>query len=169
MPALLLRTYHGSKILQFDTGSTFLSKIHISFYCQYAKFSKLLKAQSQFSKKFMDKFCSPFFVCLSLHISRGGGGYVALGCCALLRRAAGVGGAWGGAGIFSFLIMISTIFLYCATLIWVYGVLYCFGLYYIQFGRFCGGRVGRGACSWGRGLVYCFCICAFWCWFYLGG
>ena len=62
MPALLLRTYHGSKILQFYTGSTFLSKIHISFYCQYAKFSKLLKAQSQFSKKFMDKFCSPFFV-----------------------------------------------------------------------------------------------------------
>ena len=61
MPALLLRTYHGSKILQFDTGSTFLSKIRISFYCQYAKFSKLLKAQSQFSKKFMDKFCSPFF------------------------------------------------------------------------------------------------------------
>ena len=33
MPALLLRTYHGSKTLQFDTESTFLSKIHISFYC----------------------------------------------------------------------------------------------------------------------------------------
>ena len=62
MPALLLRTYHSSKILQFDTGSSFLSKIHMNFYCQYAKFSKLLKAQSQFSKKFMDKFCSPFFV-----------------------------------------------------------------------------------------------------------
>ena len=58
MQALLLRTYHGSKILQFGTGSTFLSKIRISFDWQYAKFSKLLKAQSQF----MDKFCSPFFV-----------------------------------------------------------------------------------------------------------
>ena len=60
MPALLLKTYHGSKILQFDTGSTFLSKIHISFYCQYAKFSKLLNTQSHLSKKFMDKLCSPF-------------------------------------------------------------------------------------------------------------
>ena len=62
MQALLRRTYHGSKISQFDTGSTFLSKIRVSFYCQYAKFNKLLKAQSQFSEKFMDKFCSPFFV-----------------------------------------------------------------------------------------------------------
>ena len=61
MQALLLRTYHGSKILQFDTGSTFLSKIRISFYYQYAKFSKLLKAKSQFSEKFMAKFCSPLF------------------------------------------------------------------------------------------------------------
>ena len=38
MPKLLLRTYHGSKILQFDTGSSFLLKIHIRFYYQYAKF-----------------------------------------------------------------------------------------------------------------------------------
>ena len=37
MPTLLLRTYHDSKILQFDTGSFFLVKIHIIFYCQYAK------------------------------------------------------------------------------------------------------------------------------------
>ena len=29
MPTLLLRTYHGSKFLQFDTGSSFLLKIHI--------------------------------------------------------------------------------------------------------------------------------------------
>ena len=62
MLALLLRTFMAAKMLQFDSGSIFLSKIHISFCCQYAKFSKLLKAQSQFSKKFMDKFCSPFFV-----------------------------------------------------------------------------------------------------------
>ena len=61
MPVLLLRIYHGSKILEFDTRCTFLSEIHISFYCQYAKFSKLLKAQSQFAKKIMDKSCSPFF------------------------------------------------------------------------------------------------------------
>ena len=62
MSVLLLRNYHGSKILQFDTGSTFFSKIYISFYCRCAKISKLLKAQSQFSKKFMDKLCSPVFV-----------------------------------------------------------------------------------------------------------
>ena len=62
MPTLLLRTYHGSKVLQFDNGSTFLSKIHISLYCQYANSAMLLKVQGQFSKKFVDKFCSPFFV-----------------------------------------------------------------------------------------------------------
>ena len=62
--------------LQFDTGS-FLLEIHIVFYCQYAKcriatyekvhldllqsFSKIkLKAHSQLSEKFVDKFCSPF-------------------------------------------------------------------------------------------------------------
>ena len=33
----LLRTCHGSKILQFDTGSSFLLKIRINFYYQYAK------------------------------------------------------------------------------------------------------------------------------------
>ena len=38
MPMFLLRNYHGSKILQFDAGSSFLVKIHIIFYCQYAKF-----------------------------------------------------------------------------------------------------------------------------------
>ena len=38
MPTLLLRNYHGSKFLQFDTGSSFLVKIRIIFYCQYAKF-----------------------------------------------------------------------------------------------------------------------------------
>ena len=71
MPTLLLRTYHGCKILQFDTGSSFLLKIHIIFYSQYAKFHNaayekvhldLLKApKNQSSKKFMDKFCSPSF------------------------------------------------------------------------------------------------------------
>ena len=35
MPTLLVRTYHGSKIC---TGNSFLLKIHITFYCQYAKF-----------------------------------------------------------------------------------------------------------------------------------
>ena len=38
MPTLLLRTYYGSKILQFDTESSFLLKIHTNFYHQYAKF-----------------------------------------------------------------------------------------------------------------------------------
>ena len=39
MPTLLLRTYYGSKILQFDSGSSFLLKIlHTNFYYQYAKF-----------------------------------------------------------------------------------------------------------------------------------
>ena len=43
MSTLVLITYHGSKTLQFDTGGTFLSKIQISFYCQYAKFSNAAK------------------------------------------------------------------------------------------------------------------------------
>ena len=38
MSTLLLRTFHGSKILPFDMGSSFLPKIHIIFYCKYAKF-----------------------------------------------------------------------------------------------------------------------------------
>ena len=43
MTTLLLRTYHGSKILQFDTGSSFLLKIHIIFYRRYAKFNVFQK------------------------------------------------------------------------------------------------------------------------------
>ena len=56
----------------------FLVEIHIIFYCQYAKFRNAayekvhldllqnffkikLKAHSQLSKKFVDKFCSPSF------------------------------------------------------------------------------------------------------------
>ena len=91
MQALLLRTYHGSKILQLDdTGSTFLSNIRISFYCQYAKFSKLLKAQSQFPEKCVDKFCSPFFV-LSI-TSYFNKRYVTLSCYTLLHQATRVEG-----------------------------------------------------------------------------
>ena len=77
-PRLLLRTYHGSKILQFDNESSFLLKIHVIFYCQYAKFRNAayekvhfdflqsffkikLKVSSQLSKKFVDKFSSPEF------------------------------------------------------------------------------------------------------------
>ena len=79
MPMLLLRTYHDSKILQFDNGSSLLSKIHIICYCQHAKFRNAayekvhldllqsflkikLKAHGQFSKNFVDKLCSPLFV-----------------------------------------------------------------------------------------------------------
>ena len=78
MPTFLLRTYHGSKILQFDTGCSFLLKIHINLYCQCAKFRNVayekvnldllqsllkinLKGHSQLSKKFVDTFCSPSF------------------------------------------------------------------------------------------------------------
>ena len=85
MPTLLLRTYHGSKILQFDTGSSFLLKIRKNFYYQHAKFRNAayekvhldllqsflkikLKAHSQFSKKFVDKFCSPSF-CTFNHLN----------------------------------------------------------------------------------------------------
>ena len=35
MPATLLRTYHVSKILQFDNGTYFLLKIHINFYYRF--------------------------------------------------------------------------------------------------------------------------------------
>ena len=86
MPTLLLRTYHGSKILQFDTDNSFLLKIHIIFYCQYAKFRNAayekvhldllqtflkikLTGHSQFSKKFVDKFCSPPFCAFVLSIT----------------------------------------------------------------------------------------------------
>ena len=78
MPTLLLRTYHGSKILQFDTGSSFLPKIHINLYYQYAGFRNAaykkvhldllksflnikLKAYSELSKKPVDKSRSPSF------------------------------------------------------------------------------------------------------------
>ena len=76
MPRLLLRTYHGSKILQFDAGISFLLKVHVIFYFQYAKFRNAayekvhldllqsffkikLQVLSQLSKKCVDKFCSP--------------------------------------------------------------------------------------------------------------
>ena len=82
MPTLLLRTYHGSKILQCDIGSFFLLKFHIIFYYQYAKFRiaahekvhlnllqsflKIkLKAHSQLSKNCVDKSCSPSFCALN--------------------------------------------------------------------------------------------------------
>ena len=85
MSTLLLRIYHGSKILQFDTGISFLVKIHIIFYCQRAKFRNAahekvylgllqsflkikLKAHSQLSEKYMDKFCSPSF-CVFNHLN----------------------------------------------------------------------------------------------------
>ena len=78
MAALLLRTYHGGKILQFDNESNFLAKIHIFFYWKYAKFHNAayekvylnllqsflkinLNTHRQLSKKFVDKFCSPSF------------------------------------------------------------------------------------------------------------
>ena len=77
-PRLLLRTYNGSKILKFDNESSFLLKIHVIFYRQYAKsrnaacekvhfdllqsfFKIKLKVLSQLSKKFVDKFCIPLF------------------------------------------------------------------------------------------------------------
>ena len=85
MPTFLLRTYHGSKILQLNTGSSFLLKIHINFYYQYAKFRNAayekvhfdllqsfliikLKAHSQLSKKFVHKFFSPSF-CAFNHLN----------------------------------------------------------------------------------------------------
>ena len=64
---------------KFDTGSSFLLKIHIIFYCQYEKFLNAayeeahlhllqsflkikLKGRSHFFKIFVDKFCSPPFL-----------------------------------------------------------------------------------------------------------
>ena len=82
MATLLLRTYHGTKILQLDTGAWYwrvsLLKIRINFYYQYAKFRNAayenihldllqgfikikLKAHEQLPKKFVDKFCSASF------------------------------------------------------------------------------------------------------------
>ena len=85
MPTVLLRTYHGSKILQFDTGSSLLLKIHTDFNYQYAKFRNAaykkvhldllqsflkikLKTNSQLSKKFVNKFCSLSF-CAFNHLN----------------------------------------------------------------------------------------------------
>ena len=85
MPTLLLRTDHGTKILRFDSGSSFLLKIHINFCYQYVKFRNAvykkvhldllqsflkikLKTNSQLPKKFVDKFCSPSF-CASNHLN----------------------------------------------------------------------------------------------------
>ena len=82
MPTPLLRTYHGSKIQQFDTGNSLLLKIHTNCYYQYAKFRNAthekvhldllqsflkikLTAHIQFSKKFVDKFYSPSFCAFS--------------------------------------------------------------------------------------------------------
>ena len=53
MPTLLLRTYYGSNLLQYDTGSFFSEDSHNSSF--------KLKAHSQLSKKFVDKFCSSSF------------------------------------------------------------------------------------------------------------
>ena len=79
MPTLLLRTYHGSGILHFNTRSPFLLKIHIIFYSQYAEFRNAtyekvqldllqsflkikLNDHSQFSTKIVNKFSSsPFY------------------------------------------------------------------------------------------------------------
>ena len=51
MPTLLLSTYHGSKIVQFEGGSSFLLKIHIIIYCQYVEFRNALDA-FEFTPKF---------------------------------------------------------------------------------------------------------------------
>ena len=78
MPELLLRTYYGSKIMQFDTGSSFLLKIRTNFHYQHAKlrnatyekvhldllqfFLKIkLNAHSQLPKDIVNKFCNPCF------------------------------------------------------------------------------------------------------------
>ena len=82
MPTLLLRTYYGTEILQFDTGSSFLLKIYINLYFQYLKFRNAtyekfhldllesflkikLKSHTQLSKKCVDKFSSPSFYALN--------------------------------------------------------------------------------------------------------
>ena len=134
MPTLPLRTCHGSKILQFDNGRTFLSKIHISFYCQYAKFSKLLKAQSQFSKKFMDKFCSPFFVLsITSYFNKQ------VGHTKLQHTTAPGYKCWRKKSFRerrNIFLSDHDPFLYYTTLILIYDVLHAFRLYYIQFKEF---------------------------------
>ena len=82
MPKPLLRTYNGSKIQQFYTGSCFLLKVHRSFYYQYAKFRNAayekvhldllqrflktkLTAHIGLSKKIANKFHSPSFCAFS--------------------------------------------------------------------------------------------------------
>ena len=91
MLALLLRTYHGSKILQFDTESTFLSNTHISFYCQYAKFSKLLMAKVNSLRNLWINSVVPCFVLsvTSYFLTRS---YVTLSCYTLLHQATRVEG-----------------------------------------------------------------------------
>ena len=56
MPALLLRTYHG-----FDIKSTFFIEHSLKLLLSVCQIQQAAKGQSQFSKKFMDKFCSPLF------------------------------------------------------------------------------------------------------------
>ena len=75
---LLLTTYHDSKILPFDAGSSLLFKIYIISYCQYAKFHNVvyekvhldllqsflkikLKADSQLSKNLWISSVVPSF------------------------------------------------------------------------------------------------------------
>ena len=61
MPALLLRTYHGSKILQFDTGSPFFIEDSHKLLLSVCQIQQAAQGPKQFSKKFMYKFCCPFF------------------------------------------------------------------------------------------------------------
>ena len=85
MPKLLLRIYYGSKILQFNTGSSFLLKIRTNFHYQYAKFRNAtyekvhldllqiflkikLNAHSQLPKNIVNKFCNPCF-CAFNHLN----------------------------------------------------------------------------------------------------
>ena len=84
MPTLLRRIYHGSKILKLDTGSTLLSKTHISFYCQYAKFSNAAKSPKSILK-LVNKFCSLFFVLsVTSYFNRK---YVTVSCYMLMHQA----------------------------------------------------------------------------------
>ena len=84
MPTLLLRIYHGGEILQFDTGSSFLinshslllaiceipqcayEKVHVDLLQSFLKIK--LKAHSQLSENFLDKFCSSSF-CAFNHLN----------------------------------------------------------------------------------------------------
>ena len=61
-PRLLLRTYNGSKILQFDNDISFLLKIHVIFYSQYAKFRNAVYEKVHFD--FLDNswFLKYFFI-----------------------------------------------------------------------------------------------------------